>query len=248
MGQLTWEQRKQIGEALGYRTFPSIHEDGRTYPVKEINDSTRAWVGLTEQEAWNAYQPDVLGEVIPWLATKVVSWNGGMHQMGTYGASAVLGPQTMVTVGRDVGYETHGEAVCALMLAVLESGRRAHHRRFARGESHDQQALLRPGRTAGSAHHSEGIGRAEMTEQEAIARLREKLTEADEWDESMAIVESADLRALLDREKRLTEALEEAIQELEDERGHYYMGRPTGASAFIDAVVAPLREALEGKQ
>ena len=92
-----------------------------------------------------------------------------------------------------------------------------------------------------------GEARTEMTEQEAIARLR-KLQ--DEWEYSgiSDLSLPADLRILLDREKRLTEALEEAIQELEDERGHYYMGRPTGASAFIDAVVAPLREALEGKQ
>ena len=57
-----------------------------------------------------------------------------------------------------------------------------------------------------------------MTEQEAIARLREKLTEADEWDESMAIVESADLRTLLDSHESLraiAEQLAEALEGLE---------------------------------
>lgn len=93
-----------------------------------------------------------------------------------------------------------------------------------------------------------------MTEQEAIARLRGPKKQMNtiriapgHW-QTAVIVGEQDLRILLDRVERLTEALEEAIQELEDERGHYYMGRPTGASAFIDAVVAPLREALEGKQ
>lgn len=116
MTNLTWEQRKQIGEALKWH-------------VREEVDTFDLWQGKafwdafpTEQEAWDAYQPDVLGEVIPWLERNAVTWDCGMHQMGTYGASAVLGPQTMVTVGRDVGYETHGEAVCALMLAVIESG------------------------------------------------------------------------------------------------------------------------------
>ena len=83
-----------------------------------------------------------------------------------------------------------------------------------------------------------------MTEQEAIARLREKLTEADEWDESMAIVESADLRALLDREKRQTEQIQIAIG--------YFRGvhpGPGSVSQFrLDEGMDRLRYALEGKQ
>lgn len=66
-----------------------------------------------------------------------------------------------------------------------------------------------------------------MTEQEAIARLREGQLQDAYYD----LVCHDDLRALLDREKRLTEALETLLENEEDEVWQLFIA-----------------DALEGKQ
>ena len=87
-----------------------------------------------------------------------------------------------------------------------------------------------------------------MTEQEAIARLREKLTEADEWDESMAIVESADLRTLLESHERLREALSKRQWDGKDDGGRFCNSCFASQSSKGHVTGCEIREALEGKQ
>lgn len=117
---LTWEQRKQIGTALGWSVSPEKAWDRTVFALKQ---GEAFWnVYPTEEAAWNAYQPDVLGEVIPWLERNTVTWDCGRHIIGSYGASAILNKELIVTVGRNDIFATFSEAVCALMLAILESG------------------------------------------------------------------------------------------------------------------------------
>ena len=101
MGQLTWEQRKQIGEALGH--------------MMVLANPYSEWATAEDRNrAWDAYQPDVLGEVIPWLEKNAMGWGCGQESMnGDYVAEW----REAVVMG-----DTFSEAVCALMLAVLESG------------------------------------------------------------------------------------------------------------------------------
>lgn len=104
---LTWEQRKQIGEALGKTVYGCQSGCWHLEGVPGFY----AQVG-SEQEAWNAYQPDVLGEVIPWLQKNAMGWGCGQESMnGDYLAEW----REVVAMG-----DTFSEAVCALMLAVME--------------------------------------------------------------------------------------------------------------------------------
>lgn len=104
MTELTWQDRKRIGEALGW----SVPDPGETR------------VGYKIAPAWDAYQPDVLGEVIPWLEREpetliemVKSW----HPDKWRGSWWRKGNERVYGEG-----DTFSEAVCALMLAVIAAG------------------------------------------------------------------------------------------------------------------------------
>lgn len=113
MTSLTWEQRKQIGEALGYIPFDGFSG----WHLFRGEGRTQLYGAGTEQEAWDAYQPDVLGEVIPWLE-KNHNCQGFIFEFDkTWGGS--LWPTWRAEIID--GKPTFPEAVCALMLAILEA-------------------------------------------------------------------------------------------------------------------------------
>lgn len=112
---LTWEQRKQIGEALGYRVSQNQYGGWELTNVEALR-IPRFTAMKIEQDAWDAYQPDVLGEVIPWLQK-----NAPLAELKIYDEAADVQFRWHYRLTYTYG-RTFSEATCALMLVVLESG------------------------------------------------------------------------------------------------------------------------------
>ena len=96
--ELTWQDKKRIGDALGHH----IPESG--------------WL---EVLTWEGWQPDVLGEVIPWLQLNTMSWaatwNDGYEPWWSGDDDDINELHFLPRISIFEG------AVCRLMLHVLEA-------------------------------------------------------------------------------------------------------------------------------
>ena len=107
---MNWTEKKRIGEALGYGL---TGDDVNSYAIRRSYRGTAT--GYSVSGAWNAYQPDVLGEVIPWL------------KANTHGLRINCPDRIWWMVSTDYPmasgeYKDFSDAVCALMLVVLDAG------------------------------------------------------------------------------------------------------------------------------